>query len=141
LLRTVDCQKYRQRLIQLPPRADRQKSKAVAKPPGAVNVLRVAGIDEKLHAVALVDSRVAAPRGLLLATNRDVDRDSLLIPSQPHISIRLFPAQLGKAGQPMPLIELDPARRPPLGRVNARRGEAKEHGRRNQSFHLGFMIW
>src|SRR5205823_719394 len=104
---------------------DRQKGETMTKAPRAVNVLRIAGVDPKLHAVAIVDSRIAAPRRLLFAPDGDVQADSCLAPGQPDVGKRLCPAQLGKARQAVLFAELDASRRPPLIRVIARRGETK----------------
>src|SRR5262245_51022553 len=103
----------------------------MTKPPRAVNVLRVARVNEELHTIAVVNPRVAAPRRLLLPAHRHIDRNPLLVPSKPYICKRLLPAQLRKTRQSMPVIELDPTRRPPRVRVNARRRKAKQHRRRD----------
>src|SRR5438552_3188447 len=54
----VDGEHHGHGLIELSAGADGKKTKAMTKPPGAMNVLRVARVDPKLHAVAVVDPRI-----------------------------------------------------------------------------------
>ena len=103
----------------------------MAESPGAVNVLRVARVDPDLHAVAVFDLRIAAPRRLLLAAHLHRHGQPPLAPGQSHVGKGLLAFQLAKTGQAMLLGQLDAAGRPQLVRVVARRREAEEHRRRH----------
>ena len=87
------------RLAVIAAAARRQKGEAVAKTAGAVDIVRVAGVDPEMEAVTLVSPRLAAPGALFFARDAQAASDAIVAPGKSHVRKFLPTLYLGKGGK------------------------------------------